>query len=68
MQGWQQDTVACGLICHVLDWKVEGSNIAAAKNLFQYKSTKISLRKSKQKKKGTLSLIVSVRAAAVGEE
>ena len=30
---------SCGLICHVLDWKVEGSNLAAAKNLFQFKST-----------------------------
>ena len=32
------------------------------------KSTKISLRKSEQKKKGTLSLIAPVRAVAVGEE
>ena len=57
-----------GLIQHVLDWKVEGSNLTAAKNLFQFKSTKISSRKSEQKKKGTLSLIASVRAVAVGEE
>ena len=52
---------SCGLIHH--DRKVEGSNLAAAKNLFQIKSTKISLRKSEQTKKGTLSLIESVRAA-----
>ena len=39
-----------------------------AKNLFQFKSAKISSRKSEQKKKGTLSLIKSVRAVAVGEE
>ena len=59
---------SCGLICHVLDCKVEGLYLAAAKNLFQFKSTKISPRKSEQKKKGTLSLIASVRAVAVGEE
>ena len=52
---------SCGLIRHVLDWKVEGSNLAAAKNLFQFKSTKISSQKSEQKKTGTLSLVASVR-------
>ena len=57
-----------GLIHHALDRKVEGSNLIAAKNLFQFKSTKISPWKSEQKKKGTLSLIASVRAVAVGEE
>ena len=51
----------------MVDWKVEGSNLAAAKHLFQFKSTKISSLKSEQKKKGTLSLIASVRAVAVGE-
>ena len=59
---------SCGLICHVIDRKAEGSNLAAAKNLFQFKSTKNSSRKSEQKKKGTLSLISSVRAVAVREE
>ena len=57
---------SCGLICHVLDWKVEASNLAAAKNIF--KLTKISSQKSEQKKKGTISLIESVRAVAVREE
>ena len=42
---------SCGLIRH--NRKVEGSNLIAVKNLFQFKSTKISLRKSEQKKKGT---------------
>ena len=59
---------SCGLIHHVLDRKVEGSNLLAAQNMFLFKSTKISLQKSEQKKKGTLSLIGSVRAVAVGEE
>ena len=59
---------SCGRSHHVLDREVEGSNLAAAQNLFQFKSTKISSRKSEQKKKGTLSLIASVRAVAVGEE
>ena len=59
---------SCGLIRHVLDLEVEGSNVAPARNLFQFKSTKISSRKSEQQKKGTLSLIASVRAVAVGEE
>ena len=59
---------SCGLIRHVLDRKVEGSNLAAAQNHFQFKSTKISSRKLEQKKKGKLSLIPSVRAVAVGEE
>ena len=45
-----------GLIRHVIDRKDEGSNLGAAKNLFQFKSTKISLWKSAQKKKGKLSL------------
>ena len=45
-----------------------GSNLATAKNLFQFKLSKISSRKSEQKKKRTLSLIASVRVAAVGEE
>ena len=57
---------SCGLICHGLDRKVEGSNLAAAKNLCQFISTKISSRKSEQNKKGTLSIIASVRAVAVG--
>ena len=59
---------SCGLIRHVLNQKVEGSNLAAAKYLFQFKSTKISSWKSEQKKKGTLSLIASVRAVAVRKE
>ena len=29
----------CGLICHALDQKIEGSNLAATKNLFKFKST-----------------------------
>ena len=41
----------CGLIHNVLDRKVEGSNLAAAKNLFKFKSTKISLPKSEQNKR-----------------
>ena len=41
---------SCVVICHVLDRKVEGSNLAAAKNLCQFKSTKISSQKSEQKK------------------
>ena len=59
---------SCGLIRHVLDRKVEFSNLAGAQNLFQFKSTKISSRKLEQKKKGKLSLIASVRAVAVREE
>ena len=59
---------SCGLICHVLHRKVEGSDIAAVKNIFQFKSTKISSWKSELKKQGTLLLIASVRAVAVGEE
>ena len=39
----------CVVICHVLDRKVEGSNLAAAKNLCQFESTKISSQKSEQK-------------------
>ena len=58
----------CGLIRHILDWKVEGSNLGTAKNLFQLKSTNIYSRKSEQKKTGTLSLFASVRAVVVGEE
>ena len=41
--------------------------MAAPKNGFQFRSKKISSRKPKQKKKGTLLLIASVRAVAVGE-
>ena len=59
---------SCGLILLVLDWKVVGSNLANAKNIFQFKSTKISSQKSEKKKKGTLSLIALVRAVAVREE
>ena len=59
---------SCGLIHHVINQKVEGSNLATIVNIFQFKSTKVSSRKSEQKKKGTLSLTVSVRAVAVGEE
>ena len=50
------------LICQVLYRKVEGLNLATAKNLFQFKSTKISSRKSEQKKQGPL------RAVAVRKE
>ena len=53
---------SCGLICHVLDRKVEGSNLVAAKIFFN------SLSGSQRRKKGTCSLIASVRAVAVGEE
>ena len=59
---------SCGVIGCVIDRKIEGSNLVTAKNLFQFKSTKISSRKSEQKKKGTLSLIASVTAVAVGRE
>ena len=59
---------SCGLIHHVLDQKVEGSNFIAAKIFYNSNPQKISLRKSEQKKKGTLSLIASVRAVAGGEE
>ena len=41
------------LIFHALDLKVEGSNLAAAKNFFSSNQQKISLLKSEQKKKGT---------------
>ena len=58
-----------GLILHVLDQRVKGLNLVAAKKKkFQFKSTKISLWKSEQMKKGKLSLIASARAVAVGEE
>ena len=53
---------------HALDRKVEGSNLATAKIFFNSNQQKISSRKSEQKKKGTLSLIASVRAVAVVEE
>ena len=46
---------------------VECSNLTAAKIIFQFKSTKISLRKSEQRKNGALSLIASFRAVVVGE-
>ena len=64
----KQTPWSCGLFRHVLDRKVEGSNLAVIKNLFQFKSKKISSRKSEQKKKGILQLIASVRAVAIGEE
>ena len=48
---------SCGLIHHVLDWKVEGSNLATTKNLFQFKWTKISSWKSEQKKRKTRAQI-----------
>ena len=46
---------SCGLIYHVLVWKVEGSNLAAAKNLFQFKSTKNLLAEIRAEEKGTHS-------------
>ena len=46
--------MACGLIRHVLDRKVEGSNLTAAKNLFHFKSTK--------------NIFVEVRAEIFSEE
>ena len=58
----------CGLIRHALDWKVKGSNLIEAKIFLNSNQQKISSGKSEQKEKGTLSLIASVRAIAVGEE
>ena len=45
-----------------------GVQISPTQNLFEFKSTKISLRKSEQKKKGALSLIAQIRAVSVREE
>ena len=58
---------SCGLICHVFEWEVKGSNLAAQIIFFFSNQQKISLLKSKQKKKGS-SLITLVRAVAVEEE
>ena len=50
----------CGLICHVLDQNVEGSNLAAAKNLFQFKINKILFLEVRAQEKGnTLTHCVS---------
>ena len=43
---------SCGLICHEINRKVEGSNLAAAKIFFQLKSTKSFSPKSEKKNKG----------------
>ena len=59
---------SCGLNHHVLDQKVEGSNLTNTKNIFQFNPKKISAEKSEQKKKETLSLIALVRVVAFGEE
>ena len=42
----------CSCTCHVLDRKVVGSNLAAVKNLFQFKSTKNIFAEVRGEEKG----------------
>ena len=60
-----QDTVVLWSNSSCISSKGRGFKSRRCQNLFQFKPTKISSRKSEQKKKGTLSLIASVKAVAV---